>query len=1530
MKKLILLSSNLIVLTSLWAQDTVYYCDFDQPGDTAGWRFTRYQWPQWAIGMDSTMSSSALYVTDNNCEDPFVVAYAYRRIVLPRGAYRFSYDWLCSGRRDGDTAYDYMRVLLVPGMVTPIADRVPDGMGTMSDVTLPAGYIPLDGNTPQCDSPVWVSHSSDCFVEDSGVYTLMFMWYCSMGQWSLSAAVDSLLVTRPVCPQPGALSVSPLTPTAFTVPWSDFSEGSTSNWQVELCTASQTVGQGTRQLVQDTSAEFTNLTPNTDYRVYVSSLCDSDTTAPVVLHVHTPCAGLHTLPYAQDFDSVAVGTLPSCWRVLRTAGNATVRSDTAGNVLQWSISHMGYCCVVLPSVDAAAAPSGSVQLSFRCSGRSGSLHFDVGLLPNPSDVGSFVPVSQVTVNSDQWEQCVVEIDSYSGENIAILYMGNDLIEGYAQFDDFVIGPAPACQPVDHLTVGRASAAGTVVEWEPMRGTLHEPVGYEVRVEPVNPLVPDPLEPDTASLPFFSTGPRCIVSGLQPYTAYRAWVRAQCADSVYGEWRHVGFATLPLTCEVGDSTTADTASVGTGTSLISGVPVSNVYVNSLCQSIYTADEMLAAGVGVGLITGMDYSFTSNPGNMLVSIYVSTTADSLYATADDMVAVDGGELVYGPALHAAGTSGRVHYEFDRPFSWNGVDNLVVTIIFNNATGAMQSASFFGHSTQAVGNRTVRSHLNEEPFTPANAQAGYSVLSNYRPSVTFHTMECAVSSTCAPPAVAVQGVGEDYAIVDWAPGYRENEWSVFYRQTGESMWTLADSYVDTNYYLLSLLDANAGYEVRVVPHCGGDSIYGEARFTTLCASVYEFPFLEDFENFEASYRNEEDFEPCWYRGPGYTDPYFPNVVGGGGYSGENMLVLAHPTGGQQWPVYIATPAMAVDVSELQVSFYLTCYTVYRLRIGVMTDPRDYSTFEEVVRLTGDATYRWVLKEVSLAGYSGEGRHIALLLNENGVYIDDLTVDYIQTCPRPVNISYGVITLHTAEVQWDGGEAGSYELEYGPSGFARGTGTLLECEADTVTLRGLSHSAAYDVYVRSICGDDTSRWSRVSTFSTRCGEIDYLPYVQNFNDLSSRSHPRCWTCGNTSVVNHLPMGGLQPERVFFMNGAYAILPAVDSSLGDIQTMQLVLKAWSDNNYGETYSHDLIVGVCANEGDITSFNPVDTITLTPMSAVYEVPLTDAAGLGRYIALRSTRTGSSLNNRVYLDSLAIEPIPTCARPRRLTVTNISTTSATITWSGGTGASAWQVEYMPHGAAVGTGLRQVTSTNSLTINGLTPATTYDYYVRSICDTTYPGSSSHPSQEGTDTSLWCSAPGLIVTQQIPAPIPYAYGLDAADEWNNWQGLTNCTAAWCRGMADGLPAPGIYLSGDSGATRATLSSTAVNAAVYRDFDFGNRDTSYVISFNASVEGNQIGSQYNDGLAVFLVDPVVIPNMPSNYSHESPWGSLGNLTLLANINGPRTWSDYSFTIDSLSGVWRLVFYWYGSGYNYAPAAVDNISIQYVACQHP
>ena len=1540
MKKIVIVTVMLVLSACVgWAQDTIYQCDFDHPGDTSGWLFAGdRQSHYWVLGTATNMTSSGLFVTYNGTDNeyylysPLSLSYAYRRIVLPRGACRFSYDWRCNGWREGDALYDFMRVMLVPGSMTPTAGRVPDGLSSVPNASLPAGYTPLDGDVPLRGSTVWMNHSNDCFIEDSGVYTLVFMWYSCAALREPPAAVDNLVVTRPLCPQAGRLHVAPLTPTSFTVQWSDFSEGNTDNWQVELCTASQSYGQGIRQLVQDTSAVYTGLTPNTDYRVYVSSLCASDTTDAVVLQVHTPCAGIATLPHSQNFSSVAVGALPSCWRVLRTTGGAAVQNDTDGKSLRWQVAGAGYCCVVLPSVDASATPSGDLQVSFRCKGLSAtsnySHEFEVGLLPNPNDVGSFVPISRVSVGSARWEQCVVEFDGHSGGNIAILCISNDLMSGSVLFDDFVIGRAAPCQPVAHLAVSHSGVGGAMVEWELPRGTVHEPIGYDVWVEPTDTSATMPSAPSAGSLHFYSTEQHCTVSGLQPDTLYRAWVRACCAGGAFSEWESVVFATLTLPCAVGDSSSADTFQIDSGAVHTTGVPVTYLFVNSLCQSIYTVNELHAIGIDAGLITGLDYTFTNNPHNMLVSIYLSTTNDSVYATADDMVAVRGGERVYGPTLHASGTSGTVHYEFDHPFSWNGVDNLVVTSFVNNQTGAMQSASFYGNSTQVVGNRTVYSYLNEVPFTTDNYRSGTALTSNYRPTVAFHTMQCAELSTCATPIATVRSVGEDYALVEWAPGYREASWSVFYRQADDSVWTLADSLVDTNYYLLTSLNDNTEYEVAVVNHCGGADLRCETSFTTQCPYVYNLPWTEDFEDFAAS-SAEGDFQPCWYR---KTRPdsyyYFPILSADNAYSGSHSLRYSVLTGiGTD---YLATPAMAMDVSQLQVGFYAYGLSGYQIRVGVMTDPTNYYTFQEVARVTPTLTNRWELKEVSLGNYVGEGRHIALLVSSGSVYVDDLTIDYIQTCPRPNSISFGIITRSTAEVQWSGSEADHYELEYGLAGFALGTGTRLTCNTDTLTLRGLNHSTRYDIYVRGFCGGDTSRWSYVEQFATACGEIESLPYTQNFEDLGGLPLPMCWTFNNASVIDHVAVGGQRQSKMLYMydgyDVGYAILPAVDSSLGATHTLQLVVKASSNNNYEASYhSHDLIVGVCSTEGDFTTFSPLDTVTLTPSSSIYEVPLTASAGRGRYITLLSAATGRAMNNRVYIDSLAIEPIPTCARPHGLAVTSLTTTTATITWTNDPAATTWQVEYMPHGAPIGTGIRQSTNINTLTIGGLTPATTYDYYVRNICAV-------------GDTSEWCYTPGLIVTQQVPACVPYSYGFDTLTEWNSWQTLTNCTATWCRGVADGQPAPSMYISTDSGATRSTIANMVINSAVYRDFDFGNRDTSYVISFNATVGGVHQVNQYYDGLAVFLVEPLTIPHLPSYYANESPWGSLDELTLLTNIRGPRSWHHYQFTVDSLRGVHRLVFYWYGQDglipiLNTTvdpPGAVDNVNIQYVSCQRP
>ncbi|TRW22743.1 T9SS type A sorting domain-containing protein [Flavobacterium zepuense] len=72
----------------------------------------------------------------------------------------------------------------------------------------------------------------------------------------------------------------------------------------------------------------------------------------------------------------------------------------------------------------------------------------------------------------------------------------------------------------------------------------------------------------------------------------------------------------------------------------------------------------------------------------------------------------------------------------------------------------------------------------------------------------------------------------------------------------------------------------------------------------------------------------------------------------------------------------------------------------------------------------------------------------------------------------------------------------------------------------------------------------------------------------------------------------------------------------------------------------------------------------------------------------------------------------CEPTANLAVTNITTTSATLSWTNPSGATSWEVELLP-ATAVPTGIGIVTTTNPYVVSDLLVCTEYKYYVRSIC-------------------------------------------------------------------------------------------------------------------------------------------------------------------------------------------------------------------------
>ena len=83
----------------------------------------------------------------------------------------------------------------------------------------------------------------------------------------------------------------------------------------------------------------------------------------------------------------------------------------------------------------------------------------------------------------------------------------------------------------------------------------------------------------------------------------------------------------------------------------------------------------------------------------------------------------------------------------------------------------------------------------------------------------------------------------------------------------------------------------------------------------------------------------------------------------------------------------------------------------------------------------------------------------------------------------------IHEALLSWNTTDSvGGFEYEYGPAGFALGTGTADTTTATTLTLSALDATTTYDLYVRTICSDTIyGDWSSVQfvTLDDTCTQV-------------------------------------------------------------------------------------------------------------------------------------------------------------------------------------------------------------------------------------------------------------------------------------------------------------------------------------------------------------------------------------------------------------------------------------------------------------
>jgi len=120
--------------------------------------------------------------------------------------------------------------------------------------------------------------------------------------------------------------------------------------------------------------------------------------------------------------------------------------------------------------------------------------------------------------------------------------------------------------------------------------------------------------------------------------------------------------------------------------------------------------------------------------------------------------------------------------------------------------------------------------------------------------------------------------------------------------------------------------------------------------------------------------------------------------------------------------------------------------------------------------------------------------------------------SCPAPIELTATPGVLD-AEIAWtETGDATTWNIEYGFTGFTPGEGTIVTGVTSPYTITGLSSSMNYECYVQADCGDDDmSMWS---------GPVSFTTLLENDECMNALDLPLDGSILNTSNLNSSASG--------------------------------------------------------------------------------------------------------------------------------------------------------------------------------------------------------------------------------------------------------------------------------------------------------------------------------------------------------------------------------------------------------------------------
>lgn len=615
---------------------------------------------------------------------------------------------------------------------------------------------------------------------------------------------------------------------------------------------------------------------------------------------------------------------------------------------------------------------------------------------------------------------------------------------------------------------------------------------------------------------------------------------------------------------------------------------------------------------------------------------------------------------------------------------------------------------------------------------------------------------------------GVTTNSANVTWVSGAADSLWQIEYDLAGFTIGSGTQTTFSANDTVgISSLLANTAYDFYVRSICkSGDTSdwQGFSQFTTGCNLLVP-PYVQNFDlmTLSTGYScyTQDDLSDCWSNelstmdywrvesgstNTNNTGPSFDNTTGTGNYIYMESSTNANCSSGDKSILY----GPSIDLSTTpfpQLSFYYHMWGVSVDSLNVFVSNDNGVTWTKEWGLYGDQTNNWNEAIVPLTTYFGDTIIVKFEARKGSSYtgdigIDDFSVTNVPACPKPTVLGSYNLFPDSVDLTWvNGANDSTWIVEYGLSGFALGSGTVINSTIDSVSIGGLMSNTTYNVYVRSFCDvADTSLWFGPYSFTTPCSAF-IPPYTQDFSTMTSSIMPTCWkeAEGLLATSSTLVYGASEWRSDGFGNigttGAartriygtsindWLISPSFDLGNGSspyIVEFNVALTPYTSSNPTSFNSDDKFYLIISTDNGVTwsDTNVLERWDISNMPSntgdYYYFNLTTAGytGLVKF-GLYAESTVSGSDNNLTIDNFGVIPLPSCPRPINLMFDSSSSNSANVSWTNGSSDVSWVLEYGAPGFVQGTGTVVGSSSNPALIPGLSPATCYDVYLRSVC-------------------------------------------------------------------------------------------------------------------------------------------------------------------------------------------------------------------------